>query len=242
MKPKLIFFLDYDGTLTPIVDKPSLAVLSKSRRKTLRQLAKTPQVLLAIVSGRELADVKKLVGIPNLIYAGNHGFEIKGPRINTTLPQAKKTIPVMKKIKKALMQELRAIKGVIVEDKTLTLSIHYRLAKEKDEAMIKKIVRQATKSSKKVKVTFGKKVIEIRPNFKWDKGAAVLWLLKKLGQGRKVVPVYIGDDQTDEDAFRALKNKGITVRVGRAEKTLARHRVKDVNEVYKFIQSMLKLE
>jgi len=116
---KYFLFLDYDGTLTPITKKPDLAVLSKKRRSILKKLAESSQIKVAIVSGRKLSDVKKLVGLNNLLYAGNHGFEIKGPGINVIHPKAKKIKPVLKKISALLKKRLKNIEGAIIENKGL---------------------------------------------------------------------------------------------------------------------------
>ncbi|MFC1568219.1 trehalose-phosphatase [Candidatus Margulisiibacteriota bacterium] len=235
---KYLLFLDYDGTLTPIVSKPSLANLSAARKKSLQQLARSPDIRIAIVSGRLLADVRKKVGIPNIFYAGNHGFEISGPGTNIIHPKARTAKPVMRKIKKELATRLKSIKGVIVEDKVLTLSLHYRLVRKQDLKKVARIFFRTVEPylhAKKIRITSGKKVFEVRPNVAWDKGKAVLWLMKKLGQGKKFTPVYIGDDRTDEDAFQVLKKRGLSVRVGRTKKTCARRQLKDVNAVYRFL-------
>jgi trehalose-phosphatase len=239
---KYLLFLDYDGTLTPIVSKPSLAVLSKARRAFLKKLSCSPDLLISIVSGRLLADVKKKVGIPNIFYAGNHGFEISGPKTNIIHPKARSAKPVMKKIKNELATRLKGIKGVIVEDKVLTLSLHYRLVRTPDLKKVAKIFFRTVEPylhAKEIRITSGKKVFEVRPNVAWDKGKAVLWLMKKLGKGQRFTPVYIGDDRTDEDAFRVLKQRGLSVRVGRTKDTCAQRQVKDVDAVYRFLGRIL---
>jgi len=242
---KYILFLDYDGTLTPIVKKPGLAVLSKSRRNILKKISQNPHFLVAVVSGRMLSDLKRRVGIPGIYYAGNHGFEIQGPKIKTVHPKARQAIPLLREIKSKLQKKLKGMRGIIVEDKILTLSLHYRMVRSKDFGRIKRafpeIIRPYLKTNK-IKITYGKKVFEIRPNVEWNKGRAVLWLIKKLGKGIKILPIYIGDDRTDEDAFSALKNWGATIRVGKSKKTHAEHCLKNVKEVYLFIESLLTAE
>jgi len=241
---KYFLFLDYDGTLTPIVKKPGLAVLSKTRRSLLKKIAGAPHFLVAIVSGRMLSDLKKRVSIKGIYYAGNHGFEIAGPKIKITHPKALQAKPILRRIKSKLREKLGDIKGIIIEDKILTLSLHYRLVSARDFKKIKKLFPGIVKpylKTKKIRLTYGKKVFEIRPNIKWDKGRAVLWFMKKVGKGKKFTPLYIGDDTTDEDAFRVLKKRGVTFRVGRTKKTHARYRLKDVKQVYKFLE-LLALE
>lgn len=237
-------FLDYDGTLTPIVKRPGMAQLSAPRRSLLKRLARSPHFAVAIVSGRMLPDVKKKVGIKGFYYVGNHGFEIAGPKLKFTHPKARTAKPILRRIKNGLLRRLKGIKGVIIEDKVLTMSLHYRLVRQRDLEKVKITFHALTQphlKNKKIRITHGKKVFEIRPNARWDKGRAVLWLLKKRVKGRKVTPVYIGDDTTDEDAFRALGKRGITIHVGRAKQTLARRRLNDVQGVYRFL-SRLALE
>ncbi|MEE8638419.1 MAG: trehalose-phosphatase [Candidatus Margulisiibacteriota bacterium] len=236
---KYFLFLDYDGTLTPIVKKPGLATLSRSRRAFLKKLRKASYIVTAIISGRMLSDLKQRVGIGGLYYVGNHGFEIEGPGIRITHPKALQAKPILREIKTKLKKSFQKIKGVIIEDKILTLSLHYRLVQAKDFRIIKRvfpgIVRPYLKT-KKIRLTHGKKVFEIRPNINWNKGRAVLWFLKKLKAKKKDLPIYIGDDTTDEDAFRLLKKRGLTIRVGRAKRTCAKYYLKDVDGVYKFLK------
>ncbi len=241
---RYLIFLDYDGTLTPIVKKPHLAKLTAKQKSFLKKLAENPDVLITIVSGRKLADVKKLVGIANIFYAGNHGFEISGPKTNIIHPKAQASKPILKKIKKALTSAVKGIKGALVEDKTYTLSLHYRLVKSKDHKKLEKIFKNIISpylKSKTIRITHGKKVFEVRPNVDWNKGQAVRWLIKKLGKGKKYTPIYIGDDTTDEDAFKLLKKKGVTLRVGKIKETSAKNFLKDINDVYKFLK-ILALE
>ncbi len=238
---KYFLFLDYDGTLTPIVKRPELAVLSKKRRSVLKRLNKSSQVKIAIVSGRKLSDVKKLIGLDNLLYAGNHGFEIKGPGVNVVHPQAKKIKPVLKKISALLKKRLKNIKGTIIENKGLSLSLHYRLVKPKDLKKLELLFKKTVAPFKKqTKITYGKKIFEVRPKINWHKGKAVLFLLKKLVKSKKITPVYIGDDLTDEDAFKALHKKGLTIRVGKSKGSQAKKFLKDVNAVYQFLENMLQ--
>ncbi len=238
---KYLLFLDYDGTLSPIVKKPHQAFLAANRRAFLKKLDKKPNFAVIIISGRILSDLKKRVGIPRIYYIGNHGFEMAGPGIRFLHPAAKAAKPILREIKRKLIKDLREIKGVIIEDKILTLSLHFRLVLPRYLKKVKKIFLKIAGpyvKKKKIRVTRGKKVFEVRPNVKWNKGEAVLWLLQRLTKGQKVFPVYIGDDTTDEDAFRALKNRGISVRVGRKKNTYARHFVKDVSEVYRFLKKL----
>lgn len=242
LKGKNIFlFLDYDGTLTPIVEHPEEATLSFETKELLNKLAKSPKCKLAIVSGRALRDVKNMVGLNEVIYVGNHGLEIEGPKIKFESPVSSEFKNTLQKIKEDLEKKLAGISGVMIEDKGLTLSLHYRLVKKEDHLIIKNIFNYTVQPylvKKKIKIKPGKKVLEIRPPIEWDKGKVVLWLIArwKFSLGDKdIAPVYIGDDITDEDAFKALRNKGITIFVGRQSKSYAKYYLKDTDEVGEFL-------
>ncbi|MFH1684274.1 MAG: trehalose-phosphatase [Candidatus Margulisiibacteriota bacterium] len=237
----LFVFLDYDGTLTPIVDKPHQAKLSSARRSFLKKFSQLPHVKLIIISGRMLSDLKKQVGIPGIYYAGNHGMEISGPKTKLVQPKAQSAKPILKKLGSLLVGKLKSIKGVLVEDKVLTLSLHYRLVTKKDLPKVEKIFKDTISpylKTKKIRVTHGQKVFEVRPDTKWDKGQAVLWFLNKRAKGKRAFPVYIGDDTTDEDAFKVLLKRGSTFRVGRTTNTHAEHFLKDVDQVYLLLRTL----
>lgn len=238
---RYLLFFDFDGTLTPIVARPALAKLSKNKLELLKSLAKAPAVTIAIISGRQLATLKEKINIPGAYYAGNHGFEIFGPKIRFVHPKAKEAKPLFKKILLELKKALRGIKGIIVEDKGATLSLHYRCAESSKVARVKRIFHKLAESwpKSKIKITEGKKVFEIRPKVKWDKGEAVRWLLKHLGFQKGDCPIYIGDDTTDEDAFKVLAGKGVTIKVGSTKNSLAQESLKDIEAVYKFLETLL---
>lgn len=217
---KIVLFLDYDGTLTPIARSPSQATLSPENKELLRHLVNNPVFQVVIISGRMLADVKQIVGIKGVIYIGNHGWEIEGSSMHFESLIPVQTSSVLKKIKYELMTQLSDIQGAFVEDKGVTLSVHYRQVAGDKEFLVKRIFDYICRPYHRqhmIKIHAGKKVLELRPPVEWDKGKAALWLLRKheilYGKGN-VLPVYIGDDSSDEDAFIALKDKGITVLVG----------------------------
>lgn len=245
----LLLFFDYDGTLAPISGRPADAAIPSGIKALLERLSAVPGCRIVIISGRSLKDVKKMAGVKGVIYAGNHGLEIEGAKIKfkgMVSPGLKKTL---RQLKADLESRLRGIKGVFVEDKTLTLSVHYRLAAGKDIPLIKNMLGRAVKpyiAANALKINPGKKVIEVKPKVNWHKGRAVLWLLARqqfaAGLEAAVCPIYLGDDITDEDAFRALKNKGITVFVGKPRASLAGYYLKDIREVARFITYILKLK
>jgi len=238
---EIIIFLDYDGTLVPIADKPELAIISNDMQTQLLSLTKHFKV--AIISGRSLAELKKFVGIKKCYYVGNHGLEIQGPGIRIVQPEAKRTRPIMKKISRELRAKLRGIEGIIVEDKELTLSIHYRLVKRGEINNLKNTFLNAIDPylrTGRIRITRGKKVIELRPNVDWGKGDAVLWLVDYLDPEIKLKPIYLGDDKTDENAFQALKARGITVLVSEKKKpSWARFYLRNVSEVKTFLKRLI---
>ena len=207
---KLAVFLDYDGTLTPIVARPDLAVLSDSMRRTLRDLARLCTVV--VVSGRERSNVAKLVGLEEIVYAGSHGFDIVGPEgTEIQHEEGEAFVPEVRRAAAEIERKLAGVEGVLVEDKTFALAVHFRLVKPQEVRLVEETVDAVMVQHPLLRKTGGKKVFELRPNIDWDKGKAVLWLLDALDlDGAGVLPIYLGDDETDFDAFRALQGKGLS--------------------------------
>lgn len=249
LSDKFIFlFLDYDGTLTPLVDNPKDAHLSSEIRELLRRLKDTPRCKIVIASGRKLEDLKKLVGLEGVLYIGNHGLEIEGTKINFKSPLSLHYLETLQRIKKDLASKIiSAIKGAFIEDKGLALTLHYRLVDKEDIPRLKDLFHQAMVTyleKDKIRLKDAKMAFEIRPPVAWDKGKVALWLLARqhfiLQEKINVLPLYIGDDVTDEDAFKALKNKGITVRVDGDAGSCAKYFVKDTSEVFRILEEIEK--
>jgi trehalose 6-phosphate phosphatase len=245
---KVLFLSDFDGTLTPIVEKPELAVLSETTRSLLQALASQRHFTVGIISGRALPDLKERVNVEGAIYAGNHGFEIEGPGLKFVNPIVDEVKPFFRIMRQILNLTLGTIKGVLVEDKGITLSVHYRQVDEEKVRDIETIVERAINgpaSHGLFKVTPGKKVYEVRPAVNWDKGKAVRLLMKRYGKGgwnSGLLPVYMGDDLTDEDAFQAIEKYGygITVYVGQNySNSLARYFLRSSDEVHVFLIELL---
>ena len=231
-------FLDYDGTLTPIVARPDLAVLSDEMRAVLKGLAARCNV--AVVSGRDLADVRKLVGLDDLVYAGSHGFDIAGPGgLRIQHEESAAFTAAVKRATEKLGPALAGIGGALVEPKRFAVAVHYRQVADDKVSEVEAVVDQVLESVPELQKTHGKKVFELRPRFDWDKGKAVLWLLSALKQtGPDILPFYIGDDLTDEDAFRALADRGVTIFVGKPERTAARYVLEDTKQVGAFLTEL----
>jgi trehalose 6-phosphate phosphatase len=215
---KVAVFLDYDGVLTPIVERPEDAVMSQSMRDTVRALAQRCPV--CVVSGRDRAVVQQLMGIDDLIVAGSHGFDIWSPRAGTiTHDAASGYEELVEQATERLRTEARSISGVSVEPKHASVAIHYRLASPEDRTRVAALVQGLLADyPDQLRITPGKMVYEVQPKIDWNKGRAVRYLLDALAlDSDDVVPLYLGDDITDEDAFRALPPHGIGILVGRLE-------------------------
>lgn len=235
-------FLDYDGTLTPIAARPELAPLSDEMRATLGRLAQTCTV--AVISGRDLDDVRRLVGLDGLIYAGSHGFDIAGPRdLRIRHENGTGFMAAVERAAGRLRAAVRHIDGALVEPKRFAVAVHYRQVAPEDAAGIEAAVDQVVAAIPQLRKTRGKKVFELLPRLDWDKGKALLWLIEALDQGgADAVPFYLGDDATDEDAFRALRKTGVTILVGPARKsTAARYVLRDPAEVGRFLSRLAQL-
>jgi trehalose 6-phosphate phosphatase len=232
-------FLDYDGTLTPIVARPELAVLSDAMRAVVRRLAE--RCTTAIVSGRDRADVERLVGLEGLVYAGSHGFDIAGPGgLRKEHERAAEFLPALDRAEAWLRRELARVDGALVERKKFAIAVHYRLVVDDEVQRVDRAVEVTADDIPELRRTAGKKVFELRPRIEWDKGKAVLWLLAALGlDHQNVLPFYLGDDDTDEDAFVALAERGIGILVAEAPRATAAHYVlADTGEVARFLGAL----
>lgn len=233
-------FLDYDGTLTPIVARPELAVLDPEMRQTVSELAELCPV--AMISGRDRADVERLVGLIGIVYAGSHGFDITGPGgLSRQYEGASRFLPELNKAEQELNRKLDGVEGAIVERKLFAIAVHYRLVAKDDVMKVKRAVDDVLNVSSGLRKTYGKKVFELRPAVEWDKGKAVLWLIDELGLDRPdILPVYIGDDVTDEDAFAAIAGRGIGLLVAEErQRTAAHYRVRSTGDVGVFLRKLI---
>lgn len=227
--PNVAAFFDYDGTLTPIAPRPELAVLSPEVRSLLSALAKTMPV--AVVTGRSLSDVKQLVGLDQLYYAGNHGFEIEGPDVShREAPGLRTTFDTLAR---QLQPTVDATPGSSLEAKGFSVAVHYRQTDDAHVPALRDAVEQAVDGHDEVRLGHGKKVFELRPTLDWHKGAAVRWLVEHLGNDDSLPkPLFIGDDRTDEDALAYVRDLGVGVFVGTPGwDTAAHYGLRDTDEV-----------
>jgi trehalose 6-phosphate phosphatase len=205
-------FFDFDGTLSDIVENPDSARLVEGAAEALTSL--TAQCPVAILSGRDLADVRQRIGLPGIWYAGSHGFELTGPDgAHHENAEAAASIRVLEEAAAELADQLGHIPGVIVEHKRFGVAVHYRNAARDRVGEVAAAVRSAGRRSA-LRVTTGREVIELRPNVDWDKGKTLRWVLDYIrhdGQPGPLVPIYLGDDITDEDAFDAVHDDGVAI-------------------------------
>ena len=232
-------FLDFDGTLVPIVRRPEWARMPAATKQVLRNLARLPGTHVAVVSGRALSDIRRKVGLADIGYVGNHGLEIAYGEKRFRLPEAARHRPFLKRLADSLALTLARQPGAQLEWKGLSASLHWRGMPRERQARFRRAVLEALKpldAAGKIRLAIGKQVAEIRPPLEWDKGAAVRWLLKVFrSRKRKGEPfvVFVGDDRTDEDAFRAINAMGgrsVLVSV-RGRPSLARFRLRDPDAV-----------
>ena len=235
---RLAVFLDYDGTLTPIVSHPEDAWLSESMRQTLRSLA--GRVPVAILSGRDLDDVRGRVLVEGIVYAGSHGFDIAGAG-GLRRELGASYLPVLDAAEMELREALDEISGAQLERKHFSVAAHYRNVGEHDALKVALAVDAVAAGHRELRRINGKKVYELLPDIDWNKGKAVLWLLDTLELERgKAFPIFIGDDRTDEDAFRALENRGVGILVSeQPQVTAASYWLNNPGEVERFLEELI---
>ena len=245
----ILLMSDFDGTLAPIAERPGEAVLPEKTRELLQALSHQPRVVIGIISGRALNDLRSRVGIGGITYAGNHGLEIEGPGIEFVNPLAEQARPTMERLYGELSRGLSGIRGVVIEDKRLSLSVHYRLVDEEKTGQVRSLFDEVTGGMVvigRIRTTCGKKVLEVRPAVDWDKGKAISLILdrqaKAKGEG-EILPIFLGDDLTDEDGFTDIDQRGgISVFVGdERDDSAARYFLESPAEVQQFLGRLLSL-
>jgi trehalose 6-phosphate synthase/phosphatase len=233
---ELILFLDFDGTLAAIADSPDKAVVPHTTLSSLERIALLAP--LGIISGRALTDLRERVGVKDIAYAGNHGAEIWIENGISRAPGVERAAQSLRLLLEQLRSSLSAIDGVMIEDKGITASIHFRMADQSREGEVLRIFWDiASDHSNEFRITTGKKVLEIRPQGAWDKGQAVARIMALKGHGR--MPLYIGDDTTDEDAYLAIKGSGISVSIG--QNSMSDYYLRDQEEVAPFLDWIIEV-
>ncbi|XP_057794581.1 probable trehalose-phosphate phosphatase 6 isoform X2 [Salvia miltiorrhiza] len=252
---QIVVFLDYDGTLSPIVPDPDRAFITTEMREAVRDVAKLFPT--AIVSGRCRAKVYDFVQLSELSYAGSHGMDIKAPskghrsqrkgNESVLCQPAREFLPIIEEVYRGLIEQVKQIPGANVEHNRFCLSVHYRCVEEKRWVELADQVKVVMKEYPQLRVSHGRKVFEIRPTIKWDKGNAVEFLLESLGYHdsthHHVLPIYIGDDTTDEDAFKVLRKRGqgLGILVSKTPKqTNASYSLQEPTEVMHFLRRLVE--
>ena len=233
-RPRAVF-LDFDGTLAPIVDRPEDAKPAPGMGEVLARLAKRMPV--ALVSGRDLDDLRRRTPIEGLVHAGSHGYAIEGPGIHYEV--GAEYLPDLDRVESALKATLDEASGFQVERKRFAVAVHFRRAGPDGEGDAVRAVAAALENQPRLKATEGKMIREIRPVLDWHKGKAVRWLLDRWRADARddPFPVFIGDDVTDEDAIRALGKDGLGIMVGDVPfETRARARLEDIDAVRAFLE------
>lgn len=262
----LVVMLDVDGTLAPIAPRPGDAAVPLETRRVVAALASLPGLRVVLVSGRAAADARRMVGVANVWVIGNHGFEVLTPDGGEReQPELEPWRSAVARAARRITPLVAPVPGVLLEDKGWTLSVHYRLA---DPQVVPRLVETVTRAAEPLglRVMHGKMLVEVRPAARVDKGTAVVRLATELGAlhereldeseedgevgrsgegGDGGSAVFVGDDRTDEDAFRALRTRSpraVTVRVthGDAVATAAEFAVGDPADVRSFLEWLLE--
>ncbi|GMJ06462.1 trehalose-6-phosphate phosphatase D [Hibiscus trionum] len=250
---RVVVFLDYDGTLSPIVEDPDKAFMSAEMRMAVREVAK--YFPTSIISGRSREKVKEFVQLNNVYYGGSHGLDILAPPRavksfdkkgnEVAFQPAKSYLPAIQEISIELEDTIREIQGARLEDNKFCISVHYRQVPPQDHEILKEKVKSLVENRPEFRVTEGKMVLEVRPSIPWNKGDALNYLLDTLGfsNAEDVLPLYIGDDRTDEDAFKVIagRREGFPIIVSSIPKdTVAWYSLRDPSEVLAFLLRLAK--
>ena len=241
-------FYDFDGTLSEIVENPDSARLSDGAADALTALS--AQCPVAILSGRDLADVRQRIGLPGIWYAGSHGFELTGPDgEHHQNEEAAESVPVLAEAAAELADQLDHIPGVVVEHKRFGVAVHYRNAARDCVGEVAAAVRSVAQRTA-LRVTTGREVIELRPNVDWDKGKTLRWVLDYIADKTEqkdpspLLPIYLGDDITDEDAFDAVQDDGLAILVRHSDDgdraTAAGYALDDPDRVRDFTERLAR--
>ena len=220
--------LDYDGTLAPIVSTPRKARMRPGTRRLLAAVAQ--RYPCVVISGRSRDDVTARVSsVPVWHVAGNHGLEPWGE-------DASYAARVRAWVRK-LRRGLAGVEGVTIEDKTYSVTLHFRQAKKKDRA--RQAVAKAVRRLRGARVIGGSEALNVVPRGAPHKGQA-LERARRLLACEKAI--YVGDDETDEDAFKAARaDRLLSVRIGNARRSRASYRLKDQREIDQFLRRLLAL-
>lgn len=221
--------LDFDGTLAPIVEEPAGAGITDRNRAAVSALAANPDATTAVVTGRALTDIRQRLSLP-ITYAGNHGLELYRGGETAVHPVARKRAPLVDRVSETLELALGPVPNYRIENKRLTGTVHVRSVPDPARERVYATVEDAVDrlAGGRLETSRGKRIIEYSPSVSWGKGEAISLLERSAPEDTAVV--YLGDDITDESAFRALSLDDVGIRVGDGE-SAASHRVRSPAEV-----------
>ena len=235
----ILLLLAYDGTLSPIVSTPQEARLKSSTQTVLKALTKNSRFTIGIITGRSVQQIKRLLGLKKVIIGGNHGLQLWSPKLKDRYNLAEGFKYRIKEMKQELKPLQEKFPGSFLEDKKISLAYHYRLTNPSLYSRIKTEFFERIDpwvKGQKIHVLEIKKGWEVVRPILWDKGKAVKWILAR--HPKETFPIFIGDDVTDESAFKALASKGVSIRVGRKKSSAAQYFLKNVPEVEKFLVTL----
>ncbi len=239
---RVFLFLDLDGTLVEIAPTPSAVDLSAERRRSLVELTTTPGILVAVVSGRRIEEIQNILRLQGIFYVGLHGLETLTPQGERIChPVDQEVIDALQSLLEKFNRSISGVPGIFIEDKGMTLSLHFRLAKkEKASEVVKEFVRTVATFRERgipLEVLQGREVVEVKPTG-MHKGKAVAYLMHRYGKG--ALPIYMGDDVTDEAAFQSLGQGGMAILVTEIPRaTAATYYLRNPEEVHEFLKSLI---
>jgi trehalose-phosphatase len=234
----LALFTDFDGTLVRIRKDPHPVALPAPDRQLLGAIAHSG-VLVGVVSGRRVADVRKRVGLGDIWYVGSHGFVLAGPRQRSIVLVNPKERSRMARIRHALARRLRGVPGIRLEPKESTVAVHYRGAPRPSKHLARRAVCELMERHPELSLLSGKKVWELLPHSRTNKWTAICQILRrecKRASGGRWLVIFLGDDATDERAFQEMQ--GISIVVGRKSRTAARYYLCSPVEVRRFLEKL----
>jgi trehalose-phosphatase len=232
----LALLFDYDGTLVPLTSHPRLAIMAPRTRRLLRRLAARSRIALGVLSGRELDELRTLVSLRNIYYAGNSGIrlDLRGTRVSH--PGIQDILPAVTALTKRLQPLIDEFPEAWLESKLAGLTIHFRnVPEEKLADMQRKIDDLLEPCSHIFRFTEGPKAIEIVPELGWDKGTAVQFILEDLGRN-DIFPLYAGDAPNDDSAFESVGERGgICLGIGPDVPPFVHYRMNEPADLFSFL-------
>jgi len=242
--PAVIVFLDFDGTLVEIAPTPTDVLLSEPRKRWLKDFLSCPQCSIGVVSGRPVDELKRLIGLEQIFYVGCHGLEWAAPDGNFHMSWPDRVVvDALSSLRDEMCRVMAHSDGIILEDKGVALALHYRRA-ERDTALAAReefvrAVHRYQQQGIKLELLVGKEVIEAKPTGT-TKGDAITQILARYVS--TALPIYIGDDLTDETAFDAIAEIGIAILVAEMPRETAAARIlKNPTEVYVFLRCLTRM-